>query len=172
MTATTPYLIRGIHEWCTDEGLTPYMLVDATVKGVTVPMNLVTDGTIVMNLDHSAVNHLELGNEWILFSARFGGKSRDINIPVAAVRAIYAKENGQGCMFPEVTETAEIEADSKAPAPAPARLKAASKGDASPEGKAAPRPTTGEKPVLKSMTKRKPPKKPTDKKKPSLKLVD
>lgn len=99
MTATTPYLVRAIHQWCSEQGFTPYLLVDTTVDGVAVPMNLVTDGTIVLNLDFNAVYHLEMGNEWILFSARFGGKSRNINIPIAAVRAVYAKENGQGCLF-------------------------------------------------------------------------
>lgn len=105
-------MVRAIHEYCSDEGLTPYLLVDANVPGTEVPMHLVKDGTIVLNIAYSAVRELQMSNDWVLFSARFGGKAQNINVPMTAVRAIYAKENGQGCVFPEAApdETADDQA--------------------------------------------------------------
>lgn len=99
MIPTTPYLIRAIHDWCSDQGFTPYLLVDASVAGVEVPRHLVENNAIVLNIQASAVRDLELGNDWILFNARFSGQAMNISIPVSAVRAIYARENGQGCAF-------------------------------------------------------------------------
>ncbi len=179
MTATTPYLIRAIHEWCTDQGFTPYLLVDATVKDTVVPMNLVTDGTIVMNLDYDAVHHLEMGNDWILFNARFGGKPKDINIPIASVRAIYAKENGQGCVFPEILGSSKeprLASEQKAKISNAPKLTATlnqttAKDKAKTKGKSGPRKSAQAKTPLKGVTT-KPSKKSTDKSKPSLKLVD
>lgn len=162
-------MIRAIHEWCSNEGLTPYMLVDATVEGVVVPMNLVSDGTIVMNLDYSAVDHLEMGNEWVLFSARFNGKSQDINIPVEAVRAIYAKENGQGCLFPEVdTSTSRTTLLTSA---ALVESETNNKKGGKPNLASLPKKATGPR-KLQPVTKSKTPKKKKDNDKPSLKLVD
>lgn len=99
MTSTKPYLIRAIHEWCSDNGLTPYLAVsvDATVH---VPMEYVSDGEIVLNSSYDATSALQLGNEFISFKARFGGKPRDISVPVDRVLAVYARENGQGMAFP------------------------------------------------------------------------
>lgn len=101
MTSNRPYLLRAIYDWVSDNGLTPYVLVDATRPGVEVPPQAVKDGQIVLNLAMQAVSDLELGNELIRFKARFSGVSRDVFVPVSAVLAIYAQENGQGMMFPE-----------------------------------------------------------------------
>ncbi|OYY62886.1 MAG: ClpXP protease specificity-enhancing factor [Burkholderiales bacterium 28-67-8] len=103
-TSTRPYLIRALHEWCTDNGFTPYIavFVDANVK---VPMEYVKNGEIVLNVGFEATTALELGNELIEFKARFGGSSRDISVPVDHVIAIYARENGQGMAFPVPSDT-------------------------------------------------------------------
>ncbi len=101
MTSNRPYLLRAIYDWITDNGLTPYVLVDATRPGVDVPPQSIKDGQVVLNIAMPAVVDLELGNERISFKARFSGVSRDIFIPVTTVQAIYAQENGQGMMFPE-----------------------------------------------------------------------
>jgi stringent starvation protein B len=97
--STRPYLIRAIHEWCTDNGFAPYMAVqvDASVR---VPMEHVRNGEIVLNVSHDATSGLRLGNDYIEFKARFGGVSREIIVPVTHVVALYARENGQGMAFP------------------------------------------------------------------------
>jgi stringent starvation protein B len=97
--STRPYLIRALYEWCTDNGLTPYVAVQVD-DSVQVPHEYVKDGEIVLNVSFDATSGLELGNEFIAFSARFAGKPRDIMIPVDRVIAIYARENGQGMAFP------------------------------------------------------------------------
>lgn len=99
MTSTRPYLIRAFYEWIEDNGLTPHILVDADAPGVTVPKQHIRDGQIVLNINSSAVRDLRLGNDWIEFNARFGGVARSIQLPVTAVLAIYARENGQGMSF-------------------------------------------------------------------------
>ena len=96
-----PYLIRAIREWAMDNGLTPQLLVDAGVAGVAVPEDYVRDGKILLNVHTQAVKALELGNEFITFSARFGGISHAINLPIHAVLAVFARENGQGYFFQE-----------------------------------------------------------------------
>ncbi|MGC1549702.1 MAG: ClpXP protease specificity-enhancing factor [Rhodanobacter sp.] len=100
MSSNRPYLLRAIYDWISDNQLTPYMLVDATRDGVRVPPQVVKDGQVVLNLAMRAVANLDLGNEWISFQARFSGVSQSIHIPVQAVLALYAQENGQGMMFP------------------------------------------------------------------------
>ncbi len=97
--STRPYLIRAIHEWCADNGLTPYVAVQVD-DVVQVPREYVKNGEIVLNISYDATNGLALGNEFIEFKARFGGVPRDILIPVGRVIAIYARENGQGMAFP------------------------------------------------------------------------
>src|SRR5213079_1463857 len=94
-TSTRPYLIRALHDWCTDNGFTPYVavFVDASVQ---VPTEYVKNNEIVLNIGFEATTALKLGNETIEFKARFGGTSRDIIVPVDHVIAIYARENGQG----------------------------------------------------------------------------
>ena len=99
MTSTRPYLVRAIREWALDNGLTPQILVDADAEGVTVPDAYVKDGKIVLNIHDQAVNNLELGNDNVSFSARFGSKAIQIDVPIAAVVAIFARENGQGIFF-------------------------------------------------------------------------
>ena len=97
--STRPYLIRALYEWCTDNGLTPFIavLVDDTVR---VPNEYVKDGEIVLNISFDATSSLTMGNEFIEFKGRFGGVARDIFVPVDRVVAIYARENGQGMAFP------------------------------------------------------------------------
>ena len=96
---TRPYLIRAIREWVMDNGLTPQLLVDAGVDGIAIPEGHVQDGKIVLNVHTQAVKALELGNELITFSARFGGTSHVINLPIQSVLAVFARENGQGIFF-------------------------------------------------------------------------
>ena len=100
MTSNRPYLLRAIYDWITDNNLTPYILLDAMREGVRVPPQVVKNGQVVLNLAMRAVANLDLGNEWISFQARFSGVSHSILIPVNAVLALYAQENGQGMMFP------------------------------------------------------------------------
>ncbi len=97
--STRPYLVRALYEWCTDNGLTPYVavMVDETVQ---VPREYVQDGEIVLNVSFDATSSLKLGNDFIEFKARFGGKPREIMVPMNRVMAIYARENGQGMAFP------------------------------------------------------------------------
>jgi stringent starvation protein B len=97
-TSTKPYLLRAIYEWCTDNGYTPYLAakVDAQTR---VPREFVKDGEIVLNISFSATSGLKMDNDLIHFSARFGGVSREISVPVENVVAIYARENGQGMAF-------------------------------------------------------------------------
>ena len=99
--STRPYLIRALYEWCTDNGLTPYVAVqvDDTVQ---VPREYVKDGEIVLNISFDATSSLKLGNEFIEFNARFAGTAREIMVPVDRVIAIYARENGQGMAFPQL----------------------------------------------------------------------
>ena len=98
---TRPYLIRAIRDWAMDNGLTPQLLVDAGVDGIVIPGSHVQDGKIVLNVHTQAVKALELGNEFITFSARFGGISHAINLPIQSVLAVFARENGQGIFFQE-----------------------------------------------------------------------
>jgi stringent starvation protein B len=97
--STRPYLIRALHDWCTDNGFTPYIAVHVD-KFVQVPMEYVSNNEIVLNVGFDATSSLELGNEFIQFKARFGGTAREIIVPIDHVVAIYARENGQGMAFP------------------------------------------------------------------------
>ena len=99
MTSNRPYLLRALYEWIGDNGMTPHILVDASAEGVDVPDQAVQKGKVILNIDRAAVRDLEMGNEWLGFSARFAGKQYIVSVPVEAVLAIYAKENGQGMMF-------------------------------------------------------------------------
>jgi stringent starvation protein B len=97
--STRPYLIRALYEWCSENGFTPYVAVKVD-GSVQVPREYVQAGEIVLNVSMDATSALKLGNEFIEFKARFGGKSRDIMVPISRVMAIYARENGQGMAFP------------------------------------------------------------------------
>ncbi|MEP6939824.1 MAG: ClpXP protease specificity-enhancing factor [Rudaea sp.] len=100
MTSNRPYLLRAMYEWIADNGMTPYILVDAAAPGVLVPKSAIKDGRVVLNIAARAVSQLELGKDSVRFTARFGGVSQAVEAPMAAVLAIYAQENGQGMMFP------------------------------------------------------------------------
>ncbi len=104
MTAATlpsrrPYFLRAMHQWLSDCGLTPQVIVSADAQGAEVPRAHVRDGKIVLNISYSATRHLELGNEWLEFSARFGGVAHQVRVPLGAVLAIYARETGEGMVF-------------------------------------------------------------------------
>lgn len=95
---TKPYLLRALYEWCTDSGYTPYIVV-VVDSAATVPMEFVKNGEIVLNISFNATSHLKIDNEFVRFKARFGGVTREIEVPVDNVSAIYARENGQGMAF-------------------------------------------------------------------------
>lgn len=147
--STRPYLIRALHDWCTDNGFTPYLAVFVD-RSVQVPLEYVKNNEIVLNIGFEATSGLKLGNEFIEFKARFGGRAREIVVPVDHVVAIYARENGQGMAFPAPAATEP--ADAQAPVPAPAapapqglRLATAEPEAAQPEGES-PEDTTPEPP--------------------------
>lgn len=102
-----PYFIRALYEWMADNALTPYLLVKANKPNCLVPQEFVKNGEIVLNISMTATKNLTLGNEAIEFKARFSGKPMDLYIPISAVAAIYAHENGQGMAFPEEEITEE-----------------------------------------------------------------
>ncbi len=112
-TSTRPYLVRALHDWCTDNGFTPYLavFVDSSVQ---VPTEYVKNNEIVLNVGFEATSGLKLGNDFIEFKARFGGVAREIVVPVDHVVAIYARENGQGMAFPMPSNAPE-EASSGTP---------------------------------------------------------
>ena len=118
-TSTRPYLIRALHDWCTDNGFTPYIAVHVD-RSVQVPMEYVSNHEIVLNIGFDATSGLDLGNDFIQFKARFGGVAREIIVPVDHVVAIYARENGQGMAFPAPEPLAEGATPLSPPAPAPA----------------------------------------------------
>ncbi|WP_312046369.1 ClpXP protease specificity-enhancing factor [Erwinia sp.] len=99
LTARRPYLLRAFYEWLLDNQLTPHLVVDINLPGVLVPLEYARDGQIVLNIAPRAVGNLELGNDEVTFNARFGGVPRQVSVPLAAVMAIYARENGAGTMF-------------------------------------------------------------------------
>ncbi|HHO59431.1 MAG TPA: ClpXP protease specificity-enhancing factor [Thiotrichales bacterium] len=119
MTSSRPYLVRAIYQWICDNGLTPYLLVDATAEDCMVPVEHIQDGKIILNIAPMAVSGLVLGDEAVTFSARFSGRSESIYAPIEAVLAIYARENGQGMMF----------ADDEEPATRPARQQGDESGE-------------------------------------------
>jgi stringent starvation protein B len=119
MTSNRPYLIRAMYEWIGDNGLTPYLLVDADSPGVQVPASAVRDGKVVLNVAARAVSQLELGNQSIHFLARFGGVSQLVEFPVNAVQAIYAQETGQGMMMPAEQGAPDPGPEPTTPTPSP-----------------------------------------------------
>lgn len=115
--STRPYLIRALHDWCTDNGFTPYLAVFVD-RSVQVPFEYVKNNEIVLNVGFEATSGLKLGNDFIEFKARFGGVAREILVPVDHVVAIYARENGQGMAFPMPTAAADDAAETQATPPA------------------------------------------------------
>jgi stringent starvation protein B len=101
MTSHRPYLLRALYEWISDNDMTPHLLVDAGQPGVQVPSHTIKDGKVVLNIAARAVATLELGNDAVRFTARFGGVSHPVSVPVSAVLAIYARETGQGMALPD-----------------------------------------------------------------------
>ena len=130
--STKPYLIRAIHEWCCDNGFTPYIVVVADGRA-RVPREFVRDGQIVLNIGYEATGHLSIANDEITFQARFGGVAREIYVPIGNVAAIYAKENGAGMAFeaeadelgnePEGDADSGTDSDPESPTPPPVRPK-------------------------------------------------
>jgi stringent starvation protein B len=155
-TSTRPYLIRALHEWCTDNGFTPYLAVhvDADVQ---VPAEYVKNNEIVLNVGFEATSALKLGNEFIEFKARFGGVAREIVVPVNHVVAIYARENGQGMAFPapvsDAVASLGVTKGGLSASPATPHLAvvddSGSAGAASVSDDDDPPPTPGSRPVLK-----------------------
>jgi len=94
-----------MHQWMTDSGFTPQVIVDATLSGVDVPKAHVREGRIVLNLSYDATRHLDIGNDWVMFEARFGGVARQLRFPTAAVLSVYARETGEGLVFPAEGES-------------------------------------------------------------------
>ncbi|MUV15539.1 ClpXP protease specificity-enhancing factor [Noviluteimonas gilva] len=101
MTSHRPYLLRALNEWIADNGMTPHLLVDATRSGVQVPPQAVSDGKVVLNIAERAVARLLIDNDAVTFTARFGGVSHPVIVPIHAVLAIYARETGQGMALPD-----------------------------------------------------------------------
>lgn len=101
MTPNRPYLIRAVNEWLLDNRCTPHLLVNAEAQGVDVPRQYIQNGKIVLNIGPNAVEGLRVTNDEVTFLARFSGVSQLVSLPISAVLAIYAKENGRGMMFSE-----------------------------------------------------------------------
>jgi len=107
LSSTRPYLVRAMHEWMTENSQTPLIVVDAQAEGVSVPLEHVKDGRIVLNVAWSATRDLQLGNDVVSFQARFGGVPQSISFSVEAIRGIYARESGQGMVFQDEPGQAE-----------------------------------------------------------------
>ena len=122
--ATKPYLVRAIWEWCADNGYTAYLAVQVD-ENTRVPVEFVKNGEIILNISADATHKLTLGNDLIQFAARFGGVSRECSVPMAAVRGIFARENGEGMFF-------QAHAAEPAAAPEPGRDAGAAATPASP----------------------------------------
>jgi stringent starvation protein B len=121
--STKPYLVRALFEWCNDSGYTPYVTV-LVAGDVHVPVEYVKDGEIVLNVSPLATNRLSIGNEFLEFQARFGGVAREVRVPIECIRAIYARETGQGMAFEAPAPRSGSAATGMAAEPAPARLPA------------------------------------------------
>ncbi len=106
MTSVKPYFIQALHEWISDNGLTPLVVVDASFSGIRVPDGVVEDGKIILNISYDAAQNIQMDEELLTFNARFSGVSHAIIVPMQAVSAIYARENGKGMMFDVDSEAA------------------------------------------------------------------
>ena len=96
-----PYLLRAMHQWMTDGGQTPHVIVDVDRHAVEVPRPFVKDGKIVLNISYDATQHLTIGNDWLELQTRFGGAIHHVRAPIAAILGIYARETGEGMVFSE-----------------------------------------------------------------------
>ena len=117
MTSSNPYLLRALYEWIVDNGMTPHLLVDTRDSRVRAPVQFVKDNSIVLNLAPSAVRDLMMRNDFISFSARFGGVPQEILVPVGSARMIYARETGQGMSLPEEESATLLKSRQKIQAP-------------------------------------------------------
>jgi len=115
MTSSKPYLVRALYEWILDNDNTPYILVDISSDQVLIPNGISSDGKVVLNLAPAAIQDLEMTNEHVSFSARFNGVAEQIYCPVSSLLAIYARENGEGMMFPTEETDAESTAEDTKP---------------------------------------------------------
>lgn len=140
MLSQQPYLLRAMYDWIVDSHCTPHLFVDATSSNVIVPEEYVEDGCIILNVSAQAVSNLILGNEKITFNARFGGKPVYIDVPVDAINAIYARENGEGLTFASPSQAALHEVSNLSESDVLAE---------SDEQEAIPRPDSSKPPVLK-----------------------
>ncbi|MCF2949359.1 ClpXP protease specificity-enhancing factor [Paraglaciecola aquimarina] len=116
MTPNQPYLLRAFYEWIVDNDLTPYIVVDAHYPEAQVPQEFVRDGQIVLNVSPSSTGKMQLGLDYIMFEARFGGVARSLVIPCPSVLAIYAKENGAGTVFTVEDNMEPSDAEDSVPA--------------------------------------------------------
>ncbi len=123
VTPTRPYLVRAIYEWINDNALTPYLLINAEEHGVFVPQQYIKDGQIVLNIAPHAVQQLLMDNDSVGFSARFGGVSQQVYVPIRAIMGLYARENGQGLFF-DASEYPPSEHDDESTAPSDQDLSA------------------------------------------------
>jgi stringent starvation protein B len=124
MTSSKPYLVRALYEWILDNGNTPYILVDTSGEQLQIPPGISSDGKVVLNLAPAAVHDLEMCNDYVSFSARFNGVAEQIYVPIGSLLAIYARENGEGMMFPaEEAGDAESGKDDARPKPGTPNLK-------------------------------------------------
>ena len=128
VTPQRPYLLRAMHEWMTDNGQTPHIVVDAGFDGVEVPEQHVQDGKIILNISYAATNNLEIGNDEVRLEARFSGSPHQVCVPVRAVLGIYARESGRGMIFSEeefaaAAEQAQVEEDKDSAEPRKPHLK-------------------------------------------------
>ncbi len=123
MTPTRPYFLRAVYEWIVDNDCTPFLSVNADYPQVEVPTEYVEDGQIILNAAPSAIVDLQMDNNFVQFSAKFNGVARNISVPVATIIGIYAKENGQGMVFPDESEYSvegadlDLDPDPQPPAP-------------------------------------------------------
>lgn len=114
ITPTRPYMVRALYQWIEDNALTPYLMVDATADNIQIPTEHVQDGRIVLNIASRATGGMSIENDFIHFSARFGGVSQEIWVPITAVLGIYAKENSQGMFFdPNEYDNYQPDSDAK-----------------------------------------------------------
>lgn len=99
MTSNKPYFLRALYEWIVDNNMVPHIVVDATRKNLSIPLQFVKDNQITLNISMSATHNLQMTNQFVSFTGRFGGKPMSVYVPVGAISAIYARETGEGMMF-------------------------------------------------------------------------
>ena len=121
MTPSKPYLIRALYQWLLDNQMTPYILADSSSDDVQVPSGVANDGKVVLNLAPSAIQNLEMTNDFLSFSARFNGVAQDVYCPMSSILAIYARENGEGMMFSAESGDSDAEAGGSGKAKKPSK---------------------------------------------------